>query len=141
MRVDGLACPFCVRGLEKKLGELPGVRNLDVNLQQGRATFDVAPDSVLMPAPMREAVVDAGFTPREITIRATGTVQGSGDDLELDVGGGHRLRLRGGGAFAQLRFLVNEGHRSLAVTGLVTRVDSTWVLRVDAVGRQEAGGG
>jgi len=141
VRVDGLACPFCVRGLKKKLGELPGVRNVDVNLEQGRATFDVAPDTVLLPAPVREAVVDAGFSPRETTIRATGTVQGSGDDLQLDVGGGHRLRLRGGDAFARLRSLVQDGHRSVAVTGLVTRTDGAWVLRVDAVARQEAGGG
>lgn len=141
VRVDGLACPFCVRGLKKKLGELPGVRNVDVSLEQGRATFDVAPDTVLLPAPVREAVVDAGFSPREISIRAAGTVRGSGDDLQLDVGGGHRLRLRGGGAFSRLRSLVQDGHRSLVVTGLVTRTDGAWVLRVDAVARQEADGG
>jgi len=141
VRVDGLACPFCVRGLKKKLGELPGVRNVEVNLDQGRATFDVAPDTVLMPGPVREAVVDAGFTSREITIRATGSVQGSGDDLRLDVGGGHRFRLRGGDAFARLRSLVQGGHRSLAVTGVATRADGMWVLRVDAVRRLEGGGG
>lgn len=141
VRVDGLACPFCVRGLKKKLGELPGVRNVDVNLEQGRATFDVASDTVLLPAPVREAVVDAGFSPREINVRATGTVQGSGDDLRLDVGDGHQLRLRSGDAFARLQALVQDGHRSLAVTGLVTRADSAWVLRVDAVRRLEGGGG
>lgn len=136
VRVDGLACPFCAYGLEKKLKKLPGVSRVDIDLESGRASFDVASDTLLMPGPVREAVREAGFTPRAITVRASGTVQGDGNDLHLDVGDGQRLQLRGGDALGQLRELVGDGHRSVIVTGAVTRSGDTWRLRVDQVQRR-----
>ena len=136
VRVDGLACPFCAYGLEKKLKKLPGVSAVEIDLDAGLASFDVAPATVLMPAPVQEAVRDAGFTPRGITVRASGTVQGDGDDLRLDVGDGQRLMLRSGDALGQLRELVGDGHRSVVVTGAVTRSGDTWRLRVDQVQRR-----
>ena len=36
LRVDGLACPFCSFGVEKKLLKVPGVEELDVLLDGGK---------------------------------------------------------------------------------------------------------
>jgi len=135
VRVDGLACPFCAYGLEKKLADLPGVSNVAIDLDSGLATFDVDERHTLPPAPVREAVREAGFTPRDITIRASGTVEGSGDELSLDVGHDHALELRGGEALARLRELVQAGHRELVITGPVTRSDDRWRLQADEVAR------
>jgi len=136
VRVDGLACPFCAYGLEKKLKKLPGVSRVDVDLESGRASFDVASDTVLMPGPVREAVREAGFTPRGISVRASGTVQGDGDDLRFDVGDGGAFQLRGGDAFGQLRELLADGHRAVVITGAATGSDGQWRLRVDEIRRR-----
>lgn len=137
VRVDGLACPFCVRGLRKKLDKLPGTLNVEIDLEQARATFDVTPDTVLLPGSVRDAIRDAGFTPREITLTATGTVRGTWDDLRIEVGDGHHLRLHGGGSLEELRTLVQNEIRSIEITGLVMQSEDEWVLRVDTVVRQE----
>ncbi len=35
LRVDGLACPFCAYGIEKKLKALDGVVRLETNIKDG----------------------------------------------------------------------------------------------------------
>ena len=35
LRVDGLACPFCAYGIEKKLGALEGVQSVETNIKDG----------------------------------------------------------------------------------------------------------
>ena len=129
VQVDGLACPFCAYGLEKKLKNLPGVANVQIELNTGWASFDVL-SGVLLPGPVQGAVRDAGFTPRDIKVIASGTVQGKGDELRLDVSGGQTLVLRGGEAFGDLRELVKKGQRDVVVTGVIRRVDDTWQLAV-----------
>lgn len=129
VQVDGLACPFCAYGLEKKLKKLPGATNVRIELNAGQAAFDVV-SGVLLPEPVKDAVRDAGFTARGITVTASGTVQGEGDQLRLDVGGGQTLVLRGGEAFAVLQGLVREGQRDMVVVGLIRRIDDTWQLAV-----------
>ena len=122
----------------KKLKNLPGVSAVEIDLDAGLASFDVAHDTVLMPEPVQEAVRDAGFTPREIIVRASGTAQGDEGNLRLDVGDGQALRLSGGGAMSRLREFVRKGHRAVIVTGLVSRSGDTWQLRVDRVERRGA---
>ncbi len=129
VQVDGLACPFCAYGLEKKLKKLPGVANVQIELNTGWASFDVL-SGVLLPEPVQAAVRDAGFTPRDIRVTASGTVQAKGDALRLRVASDQTLRLRGGEAFDKLRALVKKGHRDVVVTGLIRRVDDTWQLTV-----------
>lgn len=69
LAVKGLACPFCVHGLEKQLRRLPGVKNIDVSLGRGRAviTFDGA--SKVTNQQIARAVRKAGFTPGKIEWR------------------------------------------------------------------------
>ena len=66
LTVDGMSCPFCAYGLEKKLKELEAVDTLVVRISDGlvairtRQGQDV-PDSVLY-----ELVTRAGFSLREV---------------------------------------------------------------------------
>lgn len=129
VQVDGLACPFCAYGLEKKLKKLPGAVNVQIELNTGWASFDVS-SGVLLPEPVQDAVRKAGFTPRDIRVTASGTVQGQGDELRLSVGSDQTLTLHSGEAFGKLRALVKKGHRDVVVTGLIRRVDDTWQLSV-----------
>lgn len=60
--VKGLACPFCVYGLEKHLRKLPGAVAVQVDLEKGKATVDLAEDSKATEEDIRKAVKKAGFT-------------------------------------------------------------------------------
>lgn len=66
VQVKGLACPFCVYGLEKRLKKLPGVQRVGVELGKGEADIAFAPESAVTDAEIQKAVRDAGFTPGAI---------------------------------------------------------------------------
>ena len=59
LKVDGMHCQHCVMSVTKALEALPGVRNVQVSLEEGRATLEagmVASDEKLV-----AAVEEAGF--------------------------------------------------------------------------------
>ncbi|MFQ5536871.1 MAG: heavy-metal-associated domain-containing protein [Gemmatimonadota bacterium] len=75
--VDGLACPFCAYGLEKKLRRLPGVDSLEIDIDGGEVLLFVKENARVTDEELQQAVDDAGFTIREIR-RAKGS-DGSGN--------------------------------------------------------------
>ena len=60
IRIQGMSCQHCVMSVTKALGNIPGVKNLKVDLVKGEATFEntqnVARENI------RKAVEDAGYT-------------------------------------------------------------------------------
>ncbi|MDZ7752896.1 MAG: heavy-metal-associated domain-containing protein [Gammaproteobacteria bacterium] len=67
LRVDGLACPFCVYGIERKLQEIDGVEQVDVDLSQGRVTLQVRDGVEIAESQMKTVIQEAGFTYRGMT--------------------------------------------------------------------------
>jgi mercuric ion binding protein len=67
MRVDGLACPYCAYGIEKKLKEIEGVEKIDVDLDKGLVTVNVRENVELTEPQMTQLFKDAGFTYRSMT--------------------------------------------------------------------------
>jgi len=67
VKVDGLSCPFCAYGLEKKLTKIEGVENLKIDIENGVAVFTVAEGKTVSEEKLKKSVKDAGFTPRKIT--------------------------------------------------------------------------
>jgi len=65
--VKGMSCPFCVYNVEKKLRALDGVQSADVDLKQGLARVAMQPGAAVDSARLREAIIDAGFTPGAIS--------------------------------------------------------------------------
>jgi len=63
IRVDGLACPYCAYGIEKKLNEIKGVKFMDMNLDEGIVTVEAA-DVKLDDAQLKQLFEDSGFTYR-----------------------------------------------------------------------------
>lgn len=64
LQVDGLACPFCAYGLEKKLGEVNGVESLKTNVRDGTVTVTMKDGVPLDEASARKVVKEAGFSLR-----------------------------------------------------------------------------
>ena len=67
LRVDGLTCPFCAYGIEKKLNAIDGVNDVDTDLSSGLVTVNVAEGAALNDSQMTELFNDAGFTYRSMT--------------------------------------------------------------------------
>lgn len=62
LHVDGLACPFCAYGLEKKLGALPGVQGLETRIEDGTVIVTMTDGATLDAASAKQAVKEAGFS-------------------------------------------------------------------------------
>ena len=62
LKVDGLVCPFCAYGVEKKLGALDGVERLETNIKEGTVVVTMKEGATLDEATAKQAVKDAGFT-------------------------------------------------------------------------------
>ncbi len=89
LRVDGLTCPFCSLGLEKKLKRVDGVEGVQVHMKRGITEVASNPEKAPSLTAIRKAVKDAGFALREIRLTVTGSVvredeawvlQSSGDE-------------------------------------------------------------
>ena len=63
LSVDGMTCGHCVMSVKEELGEIPGVKNVDVILNSGATSkVTVLTDPPLDDAALRDAVSEAGFT-------------------------------------------------------------------------------
>lgn len=118
--VDGLACPFCAFGLEKRIKKVPGVAKVEVDVAGGRAEVSATRGESVDFASIPGAVGKAGFTAGKLQLTVVGTlkpgeegglrlqVPGSKNDLrivgstpevesdlEALLGGGVRVRLTG----------------------------------------------
>ncbi len=67
LRVDGLACPFCAYGIEKKLKKTRGVTSVEIDLERGVVVVKAGEGAKLNEARLKQLVKDAGFTLRSMT--------------------------------------------------------------------------
>ena len=80
LRVDGLACPFCAFGIEKKLMDVPAVAGMDILLNDGKVILQLREGERLDAVALNRAVEDAGFTLRKILVEnAIGTLSQTGE--------------------------------------------------------------
>lgn len=71
--VDGVGCPFCILGIEKKLRTLYFVKSVEFHLKAGIAELSLKPNTTFNIKAIKQAVKDAGFTFRDINLRFHGT--------------------------------------------------------------------
>ncbi len=62
LRVDGMACPFCAFGIEKKLLKVPGVEDLTILIDEGKIVLKLTAGAELDVPALHKAVKNAGFT-------------------------------------------------------------------------------
>ena len=65
LRVDGLSCPFCAYGLEKRLKKMEGVKDLKIDIETGTVTVIYRDRRFFTEKALRKTVKGAGFTPKE----------------------------------------------------------------------------
>jgi len=63
--VDGLSCPFCTYGIEKKFSQVEGVEKIDIDLKTGSTIITMAAGTTLDETTARKTVEAAGFTRRD----------------------------------------------------------------------------
>jgi len=130
--VEGLACPFCVFGLERELKGIEGVAEVAVSLGDSRANVNVRPGAVVQPEALRAAIREAGFTPGAITLTLTGEVHVASEALNVALGSHASLPIVGGSALSGLRAAVAGGTTRFALTATVVRRGDADVLEVSA---------
>ena len=59
VKIKGMSCQHCVRAVTKALGEIDGVKDVQVDLDKGEATYEeVKPIALEL---LRERIKQAGF--------------------------------------------------------------------------------
>lgn len=78
VKVEGLGCPFCAYGLEKKFKELKGIKDIKIQMKEGLMDFQYPSDKELKIEEVNTQVEKAGYTPISVTItRANGVEESS----------------------------------------------------------------
>lgn len=78
VQVDGLGCPFCAYGLEKKFKEFKGIKNVKIDIETGDFSFSYPVEKALSLLDVEKQVENAGYTPITAKVeRAGGKVEES----------------------------------------------------------------
>ena len=72
LRVDGLGCPFCAYGIEKRLRTLDGVKDIAFDIAKGEVILTTEKGGTLNREQIRAKVEEAGFTLRALSVREDG---------------------------------------------------------------------
>jgi len=119
VRVDGLSCPFCAFGMEKRLKKLDGLEDLRILVDEGRAVMTFREGSAVDFDAIGEAIRKGGFTPKAIQATLMGTLARVEDRLMLRMDGLEQgLLLASGPGLDRLTATKSEGDR-ITVTGKV----------------------
>jgi len=78
VQVDGLGCPFCAYGLEKKFKELKGIKKVKIEMETGVMDFEYPASKKLSIEQVEQQVDKAGYTPVSVLItRVDGSMETS----------------------------------------------------------------
>ena len=76
VRVDGLGCPYCAYGLEKKFKEFTGIADIKIDMETGIFNFSYPAAKPLTINKVQDQVRAAGYTPVSLEVtRADGSVE------------------------------------------------------------------
>jgi copper chaperone CopZ len=122
IRVDGLACPFCAYGLEKKLKDIKGVGDIEINVDKGIAILQNKQGESIELERIESTVEDAGFTPRKLTASVTGKISRSaGSELLVVSDAKDQFILQENEQLKKLRSVVENSEKVVRVRGTIKR--------------------
>lgn len=91
--IFGMDCAPCAYGIEQGLKKLPGVTDVRVSLNEGRANVAFADNSSTTLEGIRKVVRDNGFTPKTARVTVVGTLVRADGETWLEAPGLPRYRL------------------------------------------------
>ena len=62
LTVSGMTCPFCVRGIEKRIKKIDGVLDIHSDLDAGTIVIDAKDKTIIDEARAKKEITAAGFT-------------------------------------------------------------------------------
>ena len=77
MRVYGLDCELCARGVGFSVQRLDGVKSVDVSLKKGMLDIVLKRGNTFRMSDLRKRIRENGFRPMEATVTAVGQFNGS----------------------------------------------------------------
>lgn len=82
VQVDGLGCPFCAYGLEKKFKEFKGIKDVKIEMETGLFNFTYPSEKEMTLEQVESQVDKAGYTAVTTKItRADGTIEESKQNI------------------------------------------------------------
>jgi len=90
LRVYGLDCELCARGVTESVQRMPGVTSVAISLKTGLLAIVLAPGNNFKMSDLRKRIRENGFRPMEATVTARGEFSGprfqvSGSDESYDL--------------------------------------------------------
>lgn len=144
VKVDGLSCPFCAYGMEKKLKKLDGIQDLKIYVDKGVATLAFKQGTRIDLDDIRARIRKGGFTPTKIHATLTGLLEKTGDHWLLKLAGSDQVwRLE---AFSQKKTwttILKQGLRVIVTGELIsspekTKGPSQMLVRVHSLSKVES---
>jgi mercuric ion binding protein len=127
--VDGMSCPFCAFGVEKKLKKVDGVDSVAVDLKSGKATLTATEGRTIQVNQVHRAVKSSGFTPGKILVTAVGTLSADGQQSPLFKVDGTRQIFR----LINLKDSTKNRVKTLAKTGMLVKISGILKQHADEV--------
>jgi len=113
--VEGLGCPFCAYGLEKKFKEVDGVKDIKIDIETGLMTFTADASKSLTLEKVDSQVDKAGYTAKDIKIeRANGKVENSAGKQTAASSGNKTKTFKVYGACTMCEARIEKAAKSLA---------------------------
>ncbi len=82
VKVDGLGCPFCAYGLDKKFKDIKGIRDIEIEMETGMLQFNIPSQQDLTLQKVADQVEKAGYTPVFVRVERA---QGTKDSLMITI--------------------------------------------------------
>lgn len=93
LQVNGMTCPFCAFGIEKKLRDVEGVEEVEVRLDEGSLRLRLRKGNGASIRDLAQAVEKAGFELAALQLEVRGTLERHGRDSWIVVHADLRIRL------------------------------------------------
>ncbi|HRI01566.1 MAG TPA: cation transporter [Saprospiraceae bacterium] len=80
VRVEGLGCPFCAYGLEKKFRKVKGIKQIKIDISNGKMTYEVPATNLMKLTEADALVTKAGYVAKGISVlRSNGKTEKIGE--------------------------------------------------------------
>jgi copper chaperone CopZ len=77
LRIFGLDCQLCARGVSATIQRMAGVQSVDVSLKKGVLDILLTPGNTFKMSDLRKRIRENGFRSMEATVTAIGALNGS----------------------------------------------------------------